>query len=319
MEMSDKGIIMSNQENALHSPDICAIDFGSKNFKFVIGRKVGVDVETDLLKKEPMGLGQELLDHDGIISKGKIAQIDEVLTEFKTYCNQNNILTILGVGTSAIRSAKNSKELTQLIASHGITFELAHGKREGDISYLSVTNGASNQLVSDMGSRSFQYSYKKKQEDIVSASLKSGYLIAYEEHFAKAKTFASGRRSFRKLLKEHIEKLPNNTDIYIALASNTMAAFVSGGSKLDVVNQFLRKKHLLAKINYLKNLGPKEFDVVRTATPKVNKILPGLIFIEYMLELSGHDKVMIAEVELPAGLIVEYFINKKNEVCPNAA
>ncbi|MBF0448436.1 MAG: hypothetical protein HQL67_09570 [Magnetococcales bacterium] len=44
------------------SPSICAIDFGSKNFKFVVGRQIGVDIEVDLLKKEPMGLGQDLLD-----------------------------------------------------------------------------------------------------------------------------------------------------------------------------------------------------------------------------------------------------------------
>ncbi len=301
---------MTNQQQAHHSKDICAIDFGSKNFKFVIGRKIGVDIEVDLLKKEPMALGQELLDHHGSISKEKMAQIDRVLADFKNFCNERDISTILGVGTSAIRSAKNQDEVTRLINSHGIQFELAQGKREGDISYLSVTNGATNQLVSDMGSRSFQYSYKKGQEEIVSSSLKSGYLIAYEEHFAHAKTFATGRRSFRKVLKEHIREIPQDTDIYIALASNTMAAFVFGGSKLDVVNRFLRKKDLLKKIEYLKGLGHKEFNVIRANTPKVNKVLPGLVFIEYMLDLSGHEKVMIAEVELPAGLIVDYFTTK---------
>lgn len=298
---------MTNQQKTKHSKDICAIDFGSKNFKFVIGRKIGIDIEVDLLKKESMGLGQELLDNNGTVSRNKMTHIDQVLSNFTEFCNKRNISTILGVGTSAIRSAKNQDELTQLIRSHGITFELAHGRREGDISYLSVTNGASNQLVSDMGSRSFQYSYKNGDEDIVSASLKSGYLIAYDDHFALAKTFAAGRRSFRNLLQKHIHTLPVKTDIYIALASNTMAAFVFGGSKLDVVNQFLMQKKLLKKIEYLKGLGQKEFNVIRATTPKVNKVLPGLVFIEYMLNLSRHNKVMIADVELPAGLIVDYF------------
>ncbi|MBF0369050.1 MAG: hypothetical protein HQL52_06300 [Magnetococcales bacterium] len=300
---------MSNQTKVHHSKDICAIDFGSKNFKFVIGRKVGVDIETELLKKEHMGLGQALLDHDSHIPSDKMAEIDRVLSQFRAYCNEREIDKIFGVGTSAIRSAKNRDALAQLIRSHGIDFEVAQGKREGDISYLSVTNGASNQLVSDMGSRSFQHSYKLGDSEIISASLKSGYLIAYEEHFARAKTFAAGRSSFRKVLKQHIQTLPTHTDIYIALASNTMAAFVSGGSKLDVVNQFLMKKKLLHKIDYLKGLGSREFKVIQENTPKVNKVLPGLVFIEYMLALSGHDKVMIAEVELPAGLIVDYFTN----------
>jgi exopolyphosphatase/pppGpp-phosphohydrolase len=300
---------MNTTQAVTQSKDICAIDFGSKNFKFVIGRKVGFDIETELLKKEPMGLGQELLDHNGTISKKKMDHIEQVLSDFKEFCGKRDITTILGVGTSAIRSAKNREQISQLICDCGVSFEVAQGRREGDISYLSVTNGAPNQLVSDMGSRSFQYSYKRGDEDIVSASLKSGYLIAYEEHFAHAKNFADGRSSFSKLLKDNIEKLPKKSDIYIALASNTMAAFVSGGSKLDVVNQFLMKKNLLKKIDYLKGLGQKEYKVVLSATPKVNKILPGLVFIEHMLKLSTHDKVMIAEVELPAGLIVDYFVN----------
>ncbi|MBF0445601.1 MAG: hypothetical protein HQL68_08415 [Magnetococcales bacterium] len=300
---------MNTSQKVIHSQDICAIDFGSKNFKFVIGRKIGFDIETDLLKKEPMGLGQELIDHHGAISKEKIEQIKKVLGEFREFCHKQGITTILGVGTSAIRSAKNRDEIAELIRANGITFEVAQGKREGDISYLSVTNGAPNQLVSDMGSRSFQYSYKIGDGDIVSASLKSGYLIAYEEYFANAKNFAAGRGAFNKFLKEHLHKIPKKSDIYIALASNTMAAFVYGGSKLDVVNHFLMKKDLLKKIYYLNELGHKEYQVIKATTPKVNKILPGLVFIENMLKLSGHDKVMIAEVELPAGLIVDYFIN----------
>ncbi|MBF0194472.1 MAG: hypothetical protein HQL71_07915 [Magnetococcales bacterium] len=301
--------MMNIPRQVMFSKDVCAIDFGSKNFKFVIGRKIGVDIESDLLKKEPMGLGQELLDHNGVISKKKMEQIDKVLGEFKEHCQQRDITTILGVGTSAIRSAKNRDELAELIRANGIIFEIAQGKREGDISYLSVTNGATNQLVSDMGSRSFQYSYKIGDGDIISASLKSGYLIAYEEYFAKAKSFSAGRSAFQKHLKDNIHKLPKKSDIYIALASNTMAAFVSGGSKLDVVNQFLMKKHLHKKIDYLNGLGHKEYKVIQSTTPKINKILPGLVFIEFMLKLSGHDKVMIAEVELPSGLIVDYFAN----------
>ncbi|MBF0448308.1 MAG: hypothetical protein HQL67_08925 [Magnetococcales bacterium] len=356
-----KPIALLNQ-----SPSICAIDFGSKNFKFVVGRQIGVDIEVDLLKKEPMGLGQDLLDHDGSLSEAKLGQIKTVLSEFKDYCDSNAISTILGIGTSAIRSAKNQEQASALIRSFGIIFEVAQGKREGQVSYLAVTNGAPNQLVSDMGSRSFQYAYKletaaggthlsqatdspgknkedqiinkvtqisavlsdqsmdcamhtppaavsgvKEGESIESFSLKSGYLLAFAEHFERADTFADARRSFRRQLKRHIESLPKKTDIYIALASNTMAAYIAGGAKLDVVNQFLWKKVLLGKIDYLKELKRHDYKLILHNTPKINKIFPGLVFVEYMLEHSGHDKVLIAEAELPAGLIVEHFLKTR--------
>jgi hypothetical protein len=66
-------------------------------------------------------------------------------------------------------------------------------------------------------------------------------LIAYEQHFAKAVIFALGRKSFRRFLKDNAINLPQTTDIYIALAGNTMSAFVYGDAKLDVVDQFLMK------------------------------------------------------------------------------
>lgn len=295
--------------------EICAIDFGSKNFKFVTGRQVGYDVEVDLLKKEPMGLGKDLAANKGIISDAKLDQIDKVLAVFREECLARGVTTILGIGTSAIRSAKNSNRITKIIESHGITFEVAHGKREGEVAYLSVTHGAENQLVSDLGSRSFQYAFKADGE-IHSASRKAGYMLAYDAHFKKADTFASGRKSFRDFLKKTIHNIPKKTDIYFALASNTMAAFVTGGAKLDVVDQFLMKRKVIDKVKYLRKLNRNEFKIIKANTPKVEKILPGLTFIEYMLQHSGHDKVMVVDVELPAGLIVEHFRKLKKEPAP---
>ncbi|MBF0358295.1 MAG: hypothetical protein HQL70_06775 [Magnetococcales bacterium] len=123
---------MNTSESLIKSQDICAVDFGSKNFKFVIGRKIGFDIETELFKKEPMGLGQELIDYNGTISKKKLEHIEQVLTDFKELCAKRNITTILGVGTSAIRSAKNRDEISQLIHNCGVSFEVAHGRREGE-------------------------------------------------------------------------------------------------------------------------------------------------------------------------------------------
>jgi exopolyphosphatase/pppGpp-phosphohydrolase len=299
---------MNNAHTALNPMgEICAIDFGSKNFKFVIGRQIGVDIEIDLLKKEPMGLGQDLLENDGAISQSKLDHLKEVLMDFQHYCLNRGVTTILGIGTSAIRSATNREQLTEIVNSCGISFEVAQGNREGEVAYLSVAKGAKNQFVTDFGSRSFQYAYKISDE-VESCSLTSGYLIAYDQHFRKAATFTAGRKSFRSFLKKHVSNLPHSTDIYITLAGNSMAAFVVGGAKLDVVDQFLMQKQLLKKIKYLKKLNHHDFEIIRNNTPKIDKILPGLTFIEYMLELSQHDKVMIAEVELPAGLIVEHFL-----------
>jgi len=257
-----------------------------------------------------MLLGKELSDHQGRITQAKLKKIHKVLGEFKAYCDKQKIRTILGIGTSAIRSAKNNKQLAKLIASFGISFEIARGMREGDIGYYAATLGKPDNLVSDMGSRSFQVSYSKKGE-ITSQSLKAGYLIAYDEFYEKAGSFTEGHKNLRKLLKHNIQVFPKHTECFMALASNSMAEFVTGRPKKEITNHFISRQAIRNKVKELKNLRPHKYRELNDQLEKANKILPGLTFIDYLLEFSHHNKVLIVESELPVGLIVEYFRQKK--------
>jgi hypothetical protein len=42
----------------------------------------------------------------------------------------------------------------------------------------------------------------------------------------------------------------------------------------------------------------------------VEKTLPGLVFLDYLMERTGHCEALITEADLPAGLIVEYFFKR---------
>lgn len=293
--------------------EIAAIDLGSKTFKFLVGRQINGQIETELLKKETLMLGKELTEHHGWISETKFTKIQQVLTDFKAYCDNRGINTILAIGTSAIRSAKNNERLSELTNSLGISFEIAKGMREGDIGYLAATIGKPEQLMSDMGSRSFQVAYQKKG-DIVSQSRKAGYMIIFEKIYQDTSSFKTAHKHLRKCLKHHIGKLPRHTESFMALASNSMASFVTGLPKQEVMNQFLDHQSIRNKIKELKHLNHKEFNHLKQNLGKANKILPGLTFIDYLLEFSHHDKVLIVESELPVGLMVEYFRQQNRAV-----
>jgi len=290
--------------------EIAAIDLGSKNFKFLVGHQINGQIETELLKKEALMLGKELAEHHGWITEEKFTKIQQVLTDFKAYCDNRGIKTILAIGTSAIRSAKNNEKLTELTDSLGISFEIAKGMREGDIGYLAATLGKPEQLMSDLGSRSFQVAYQKKG-NIISQSRKAGYMIIFEKLYQTTSSFKTAHKHLRKCLKHHIGKLPQHTESFMALASNSMASFVTGLPKQKVMNQYLDHQSIQNKIKELKHLKPKEFNYLKKNLEKANKILPGLTFIDYLLEYSHHDKVLIVESELPVGLMVEY-IHQQN-------
>ena len=305
---------IENDKNYIYRPsveEIAAIDLGSKNFKFLVGRQINGQIETELIKKETLMLGKELAEHNGWITEEKFTKIQQVLTDFKVYCDNQGIKTILAIGTSAIRSAKNNERLSQLSNSLGISFEIVKGVREGDIGYLAATLGKPEQLMSDLGSRSFQVAYQKKG-DIVSQSRKAGYMIIFEKIYQNTSSFKTAHKHLRKFLKHYIGKLPRHTESYMALASNSMAGFVTGLPKQEIMNKFLDHQSIRNKIKELKHLKHKEFKHLKQNLEKANKILPGLTFIDYILEFSHHDKVLIVESELPVGLMVEYFRQQQN-------
>jgi hypothetical protein len=77
--------------------------------------------------------------------------------------------------------------------------------------------------------------------------------------------------------------------------------------KPQVTDQNLSHSLIRQKIQALCSLTGSEFQGVKSTTDRADKILSGLILIDYMLERTGKGAVFIAEAELPVGLIVEYF------------
>jgi hypothetical protein len=59
----------------------------------------------------------------------------------------------------------------------------------------------------------------------------------------------------------------------------------------------------------LRTLPASQFHELKASLSKAEKILPGLIFIQYIMERSGHSEMCASPNELPVGLVVEYFLD----------
>ena len=167
---------------------IGAIDMGSKNFKFVFGQKINGIITTELIGKERLELGKEVTENDGLIGEEKIAQMQETLSRFVSYCRDRGATEILAIATSAIRNAKNHQRIIDMARETGLTIDVAEGIREGRLGYLAATGGESNKLVSDGGSKSMQIAWEFMGK-IHSHSVPVGYELAYEGFLETASTF----------------------------------------------------------------------------------------------------------------------------------
>jgi len=284
-----------------------AVDMGSKNFKFVIGHMMQGTIATELTSKENLGLGREVTENDGVIGRKKLKQIEEVLIQFRQYCQGREAPDLLAIATSAIRNAKNHQQVADLTRSLGFSIEIADGVREGEVGYLAATGGMPNRLVSDSGSKSTQLAWESKGK-ILSRSIPVGYELAYESLVEHPASMQETRLQYSKFLSGNFKEVPENTDQFIALAANAITSFVTGGQRAEQHDNRLTRVAMNGKMAELDRLSPAEYANLKSSLPKVEKILPGMLFLDYLMERTGHTEIVISKTELPVGLIVEYFL-----------
>jgi exopolyphosphatase/pppGpp-phosphohydrolase len=286
-----------------------AIDMGSKNFKFVFGQNINGIITTELIGKERLEIGKEVTENHGLIGRNKFMQIEEALSQFIRYCSDRGTPKVLAIATSAIRGARNHQQVIDLAQEIGLTIEVTDGVREGEVGYLAATGGAPNKLVSDFGSKSTQIAWEINGK-ILSRSIPVGYELAYERYVEHASTLDETKENFGRFLDGNLKELPGNMDQFIALAANTITSFATGEKRTGHQGKTLARATLNGRMSELRELSPSQYNNLKSSLPKVEKTLPGLFFLDYLMERTGHGEALIAETELPVGLIVEYFFKR---------
>ena len=175
--------------------------------------------------------------------------------------------------------------------------------------YLAATGGAPNKLVCDSGSKSIQIAWEINGK-ILSRSIPVGYELVYESFVEHASTLDETKENFGRFLDGNFKYLPENTDQFIALAANTITSFVTGEKRTGHQGRTLMRTSLNGKMSELRELSPSQYNNLKASLPRVEKTLPGLVFLDYLMERTGHGETLITEAELPAGLIVEYFFKR---------
>ncbi len=285
---------------------VCALDLGSRNFKAVIGFRNGGSVVWRLLCKHTIQLGKEIADNGGVIGSAKLAEVRDALEPLVDVCRQEGASTMLGIATRAVREARNGADVVALAAALGIDVEIADGPREAAVGYLAATGGAANRLVSDFGSLSLEIAWRLAGP-LETSCVTCGYEDAYTGHLHGAPDFAAARRSLVGFLGDNVPPLPHSEQL-ICLNANTMACYVTGKEKSEITGRPLERGALTSRIRALEALSAPDYRALLEELPKAHKVLPGLILVDYLLECTGHSQALIAEAELPTGLIVEHFL-----------
>ena len=164
-----------------------SIDLGSNSTRLLIADITNGTITT-IYKEHQVTRMADKLSETKIISKEATKRVLKVLAGYFKTINKNNVENIQIVGTAALRDAKNSQEITQLIEKKfGFEVDVVSGEEEGVLTSVGVLNSLGsleNFLIVDIGGRSteFIYDYDKK---IISKSINIGVVSLSELFFDK--------------------------------------------------------------------------------------------------------------------------------------
>ena len=164
---------------------VASIDLGSNSTRLLIADITNGTLST-IYKEHQVTRMADKLSESKIISKESTKRVLRVLVGFFKTINRNNVENIQIVGTAALRDAKNSIEITQLIEKRfGFEVDIVSGEDEGVLTSIGVLNSLGrleNFLIVDIGGRSTEFIYDHDNK-IVSKSINIGVVSLSELFF----------------------------------------------------------------------------------------------------------------------------------------
>jgi exopolyphosphatase/guanosine-5'-triphosphate,3'-diphosphate pyrophosphatase len=137
------------------------IDMGTNTFLLLIAEKKGPRIETLHQQRIATKIGMGGI-NDGMITSAAIERAMSALKEFDAKAKQFGVTRAVAIGTSAIRNAKNKKELlTRITSETSFEVNVISGEEEADLIYKgvrqAVTLPASKALIVDIGGGSVEF------------------------------------------------------------------------------------------------------------------------------------------------------------------
>jgi exopolyphosphatase/guanosine-5'-triphosphate,3'-diphosphate pyrophosphatase len=282
---------------------LAAIDIGSNAARLLIaevypGKKNKPVLIKSNLVRVPLRLGFDVFE-TGFISEEKISQLLHTIKAYKQLLNVYGITHVKTCATSAMREAKNAKEIVEKIKKEtGIEIEIISGETEASIIYENHVTESSNKndsfLYIDVGGGSTDLTFFTNGEIVFKRSFNIGTIRILkqqitEEHWAEMKEFL---RTNTKNVKKIIG--------------------IGSGGNINKIFSLSKQKDgkplsLGLLKNYYKELGSmslaERMSNYQMREDRADVIVPALLIYINILKWVNADEILIPKIGLADGLI----------------
>ncbi len=281
-----------------------AIDIGSNAVRLLIAdiTQQGDDKEPSFKKntlvRVPLRLGDDaFLDHE--LSPKKIDDLVKTMTAFRNLMDVYNVSEYLACATSAMREAKNGKEVIEKIKElANIDIEIIEGQREASIIYSNHIEEnldiKKSYLYVDVGGGSTEISVFVNKQPIASKSFNIG-TIRILDNQDKEETW----NEMKEWIKHNTKELKQV--VGIGTGGNINKLFRMSGEKDDMPLSFLKLKNMYNELNAYSL--KERISVLKLNPDRADVIIPACEIYLTIMKWSGVKQIFVPKVGMVDGII----------------
>lgn len=281
---------------------LAAIDIGSNAIRLLINyveENASVDFKKAAFIRVPIRLGEDVF-KSGYVSHEKKEKLGEAMLAFTHVMTTFNVKSFRACATSAMREAKNGKEVLDFIYDKsGLNIEIISGKEEAETifeagDFAELMSRDKSYIYVDVGGGSTEITIYSNQQKVLSESFPLGTVRMLSDAVDKKEW-----KNFKSWL-EDIAKLYNPS------------AIVGSGGNINKVHKLMSKKaretlrFVEIKLLYeelknmtfeerMKNLGLNSY--------RADVIMPALKIFITVAKLCKTDEIIVPKVGLADGII----------------
>ena len=290
------------------SSPVCTLAIGARYTTLTSGLSRDSRITTSPEFSAGIELGRDIARNDNIISSTSLARLEHTLGQMRTHCENEGIASIPGVASAAVSRAANSTDVQALAERYGFQIELIDSQRECELDYQAATNGLPNRLVCTLRSHSCNTAWLY-DGGIETNCVDAGYEEAFDQFVRDASSIAEACSAFGIHLNNYLDFLPIAMSQLIVTTALPCAGFISDLDSRAAGSTILSRADVTGKLQDLQRLTRPEFEHLTKLTGNISELLPGLIFIDYLLHRTDMEQVLVTDSGLPTAMIHQHFSN----------
>lgn len=286
---------------------LAAIDIGSNAVRLLLvnvyDTPQGPTYVKDALYRVPLRLGEDVFTK-GKLSKNKIKDFVNTMIAFKKLMKVYQPVAYMACATSAMRDAKNAKEVLEKIKSKtGIEIRIITGQEEADLIYSNHVeklqpDPARNYLFIDVGGGSTELILVSKGEMVDRKSFNIGTL-RLRDKMVSDKTW----KEMDIWLENYKEKYSETIAVGTGGNINTMQKYFSKSKKMEMPCSTIHETY-----HALKDLSIQERILKYSLKPdRADVIIPAAEIFMRITQALGVQTILVPKVGLADGMVHEMF------------